>query len=337
MLTAPSGAHRVGIIGAGIAGLSCAARLVAQGHSVQLFDKSRGAGGRMSTRRIATPQGEAHFDHGAQYFTARDPGFAAVVSGWEQRGLAERWPAAGDQSWVGRPGMSSVIKDLAGQHDVRFEELVRVLERSEGAWQVHTATGSYGPFETVIVAIPSEQAAPLLALHDLALAQQAMHARSLPCWTALLAFAEPLATNADIFRDTGPICWAARNSAKPGRSGPEAWVVQASAQWSAQHIESPQAAVLTELTRLFEREIGQPLPAIIAAQVHRWRFALSAGTGLGALWNAEIRLGACGDWLLGPRVECAWLSGQALAGLIDASGSNDKARPDQIGGVASGH
>ena len=322
MLTGPARAHRVGIVGAGMAGLSCAARLVAAGHSVQLFDKGRGPGGRMATRRIATPLGDALFDHGAQYFTARDPGFAAVVTDWEQRGLAARWPAAGDDAWVGQPSMNSVVKDMAGQHDVRSGELVRGLKRTEGMWQVLTASGAHGPFDTLIVAIPSEQAAPLLALHDLALAQQAMHARSLPCWTALLAFAEPLTATADIFRGPGQICWAARNSVKPGRDGPEAWVIQASAQWSAEHVEAHQAHVLTELVRAFELEIAQPLPAIIAAQVHRWRFALSAGTGLGALWNADIRLGACGDWLLGPRVECAWLSGQALAGVIAASGGS---------------
>jgi hypothetical protein len=40
---------------------------------------------------------------------------------------------------------------------------------------------------------------------------------------------------------------------------------------------------------------------------------MSSGTGDGALWCAEKKLGACGDWLLGPRVECAWLSGRVLA------------------------
>ena len=74
--------------------------------------------------------------------------------------------------------------------------------------------------------------------------------------------------------------------------------------------------VLAELTRSFALAVSGALPAIIAAQVHRWRFALSAGTGIGTLWNAEIGLGACGDWLLGPRVECAWLSGKYLSELV---------------------
>ena len=57
---------RVAIVGAGIAGLSCALRLQGGDHHVTLFDKGRGAGGRMSTRRVETPAGTAAFDHGAQ-------------------------------------------------------------------------------------------------------------------------------------------------------------------------------------------------------------------------------------------------------------------------------
>lgn len=302
-----------------MAGLSCAANLAAHGHQIQLFDKGRRPGGRMSTKRIQTAAGTAQFDHGAQYFTARDPAFVAVVRDWARRGVAERWPAASPDAWVGVPGMNAVLKDLAAQQEVSSAELVKGLERSDGAWHVMTAAAAHGPFDIVVVALPAEQAAPLLALHDLALAQQALHARSQPCWTAMIAFAEPLAFGSDVIRGSGTIGWAARNTSKPGRSGPEAWVIQASAQWSAAHVEAEQAPVLAELTRCFTHAVGAPLPAILAAQVHRWRFALSAGTGVGALWNADIGLGACGDWLLGPRVECAWLSGQRLAELVGAA------------------
>lgn len=45
---------RIGAIGAGMAGLSCAQALRRQGHAVVLFDKGRGPGGRMSSRRIDT-------------------------------------------------------------------------------------------------------------------------------------------------------------------------------------------------------------------------------------------------------------------------------------------
>ena len=41
---------RIGIVGAGMAGLACAEELTGRGHHVRPFDKGRGPGGRMSTR-----------------------------------------------------------------------------------------------------------------------------------------------------------------------------------------------------------------------------------------------------------------------------------------------
>ena len=81
------GSSRIAIIGAGIAGLACATALRQAGFQVSLFVKSRGAGGRMSTRRGADWQ----CDHGAQYFTARNPEFRAQVTRWEQAGVAAHW------------------------------------------------------------------------------------------------------------------------------------------------------------------------------------------------------------------------------------------------------
>ena len=104
---------RIGVIGAGIAGLSCAELLQSAGHAVRVFDKGRGAGGRMATRRVASPAGDVAFDHGAQYFTTRDPRFAAAVTRWQQSGAVARWPIAGDDAWVGTPGMSAVVQALA--------------------------------------------------------------------------------------------------------------------------------------------------------------------------------------------------------------------------------
>ena len=79
---------RVAVIGAGLAGLHAARRLHDAGAEVRVFDKARGSGGRMSTRR--TDFGA--FDHGAQYFTARDPRFRAQVEKWVASGAAAPWP-----------------------------------------------------------------------------------------------------------------------------------------------------------------------------------------------------------------------------------------------------
>lgn len=304
---------KVAIIGAGIAGVSCADGLRAAGHSVTLFDKGRGAGGRMSTRRLRTALGEVAIDHGAQYFTARDPAFRELVATWADQGIAEPWALAGADAWVGVPGMNAVVRQMARAHHVEWNHLVKGLARRADSWWLIGEGGETGPFDAVILAIPAEQAAVILSLHDLAMTRLALGARSQPCWAGMFVFGEPLDGLPHMIRSGGDVAWAARNSAKPGRSGPEAWIVQGSAAWSRTRLEHSRQVIADWLLAELAHLAGSVLPPPIEAQAHLWRYALSAGTGDGALWNAGLGLGVCGDWLLGPRIECAWLSGRLLA------------------------
>lgn len=312
---------KIAIVGAGIAGLSCADVLVAAGCTVRMFDKGRGPGGRMSTRRLPTRLGDAFFDHGAQYFTVRDADFRAKVAQWSARGLAAPWPEGRLDAWVGLPGMNSVVKEMASQHDVHFSHLVKGLARDDQGWTVILDQKTEGRFDAVVLAVPAEQAAPILALHDFEMAQAALLAPSQPCWTGMFAFEGALPTHIHIVRDTGNISWAANNRLKAGRVGPASWVVQASASWSSIHLEQDAVWVEAQLLDALTDALSIPMPTPIASAAHRWRFALSAGTGQGALWNEALHLGACGDWLVGPRVECAWLSGRDLGmTILDSQG-----------------
>lgn len=308
----------IGIVGAGIAGLSCAERLQAAGHAVRVFNKGRGAGGRMATRRVALPSADVAFDHGAQYFTARDPRFATMVAEWHASGIVAPWPSAGDDAWVGTPGMNAVVKALAHPLAVEWNARIDRLRRSDGAWFL--APLSDESFDAVIVATPAEQAAPLLVAHDPAMAAMAQACPSAPCWTAMVAFDEPVALVEDIIRDVGIIGWAARNSAKPGRGATEAWVIQATADWSREHLEDEEAKVVDALLAALATKATRALPKPVVRIGHRWRYARVKAAPHGALWNDAMRIGAVGDWLLAPRVESAWLSGRMVAERILAAG-----------------
>ncbi|MEG3165254.1 FAD-dependent oxidoreductase [Sphingomonas sp. PB2P19] len=307
---------KIAIIGAGIAGLSCAEALQRQGHDIAMFDKGRGAGGRMATRRAETPIGEVAFDHGAQYFTARDPAFAAAVREWEVADVVAPWPSAGEAAWVGTPGMSSVVGTMAQSLPVRWNAPVHAIRRVGPCWVVDPVSDTL--FDAVVVATPAEQAAPLLIAHDPAMAAMAQACPSAPCWTAMLAFDQRLPLAADVVRDAGILSWAARNNVKPGRGEVEAWVLQATPDWSREHLEDDSDAVVATLLSALGRVAGAALPDPIVRIGHRWRYARATATRHGALWNGKTRIGAVGDWLLAPRVESAWRSGRMLAERIGA-------------------
>ena len=296
-----------------MAGLSCAETLLHAGIQVSVFDKGRGPGGRMASRRMETPLGTTVFDFGAQYFTVRDTAFAEQVRHWEANGIVKPWPLARHDAYVGVPAMNEVLRDLAHGHNVAFSALVKGVTRHGRQWRLVCDGHEQELYDGVVLALPAEQTAPILTLHDFELAKAALFARSQPCWTGMFVFDETLQHADGILRDTGDVAWASRNNAKPGRSGPESWVVQATPQWSANHLELAPETVGPLLLDALATAIGSPIPVPIAQSIHRWRYALSAGTGLGSLWNASMQIGACGDWLIGPRIESAWLSGRQLA------------------------
>ena len=307
------------IIGAGISGLACADVLSANGIDVVLFEKSRGAGGRISTRRIETQADVVALDHGAQYFTARTPLFRAQVDAWAALGLAARWEEAGAHAWVGRPSMTAPVKHMAGHHTVEFQRHIYGILRNDRKWWLQDQSRMEGPFDGVAVALPAEQSIPFLGMHDLSMARTAISARSQPCWTTMVVFDRRLEIKPNLIRDSGLIAWACRNSAKPGRCGPESWVIQASGAWSAANLEMDAKCVAqTLLDALLDQCHGAMSPNVTSVTAHRWRYAMTRGTDEGALWNSDLGLGACGDWLLGPRVELAWLSGRMLGERISS-------------------
>jgi predicted NAD/FAD-dependent oxidoreductase len=306
-----------------MAGLACAETLSARGHDVVLLDKGRGPGGRMSTRRIPTAVGEAWFDHGAQYFTVRDAAFRRRVDDWLSRGLVAPWPSAGGDAYVGVPGMNAPIREMADGQSVHWASLVTRIVASGLGWRLVLESGAVVDVDVAVVATPAEQASALLASVAPDLAARAGSAVSAPCWTVMLAFADPLPIPLDCLRggEADVLGWAARNRSKPGRTGPEAWVLQGGPDWSRQHLEADADWVAAALSAALSRRLGMALPSPIAGSVHRWRYARAAVEGSGALWDVDRRLGLCGDWLIGPRVESAWLSGTMLGERIAAADS----------------
>ena len=129
----------------------------------------------------------------------------------------------------------------------------------------------------------------------------------------MFAFPEVLPLASSCLTGSGIVERAVRDNAKPGRRGPESWVVQAGAAWSAEHLDQDKGQVGQTLLAGLADLAGAMLPPPIALSVHLWRYATPGHTAALTLWNDDMLLGACGDWLVGPSVEAAWRSGMAAA------------------------
>ncbi|MCY7312928.1 MAG: NAD(P)-binding protein [Pseudoxanthomonas sp.] len=338
--------RKFAVVGAGIAGTACSHALILAGHSVHLFDKSRGPGGRLATRRLewVDRNGQActtRLDHGAVGITARSAAFQSFIDQAVHAGWLVEWVPVqaagslpledGDRICVPEPDMPALCRRLLDGVTTTWSFAVDSLYKSPAGWQVEAAGERHSAqFDAVVLALPPAQASPLLSAHRKDWAGHASVIPMQPCWTLMgIAAAPEPAVRWDLARPpAGPLAWVLRNDARPGRErvpGRAHWVTHARAAWSRQHLEQPAAWVQQQLQDALAEYLGQPVDWHHSV-VHRWRYALPPAQGLApsepCWWDADQGLGVCGDFLGGTGVEGAWLSAQSLSAAIFRSASD---------------
>lgn len=324
------------VVGAGIAGLSCARALVDRGRGLRVVvvDKGRGLGGRCATRRI---DGQA-IDHGLAFIHGRDP---ALIDALEATPGALAWPAAiagegrpcqprafaaGERRFAFADGLTAFAKRLAA--GVEVHRGARIVDLAPA--RLRAADGRAFAAPTIVLTPPLPQTRALLATLAAELADpRALRSidgllgmlRSVPCLTVLAGYPrERTPPPWDLLLPDDPaIQQIAHDSRKRPAPAAHALVIQATARWSRAHLEEDpkrwSAALLEAAAPHLPGDLGPPL----FTDTQRWRYARQEGAEqlrepvLLDLGGGR-RLGLTGEAFdLTGGVEGAWLAGRALA------------------------
>jgi len=319
--------HRIAVIGAGFAGLSCARILRRAGFYVDLFEADRVVGGRMGTSRL----GVVPFDHGAQYVSTRSDRFKAYLDELVHSGYAANWQPriAGHEgnsppNWfVGTPGMSAMVRPLAESVQLHMNKRVHTLQKADRAWQIwFDDQTSTGPYAAVAVAIPAPEAALIMGRDVAGFADQLSRVRFSPIWALMIRLEESVLPDYDAYSDMSQIIrWVGRNNRKPGRSSRgEHIVVHASPNWTRETEDAEPEMVAEELWQEVCDVLD--LPPVRPKQMcaHLWKHGLvEKPLGETYLFSTEHMIGTAGDWCRGRLAEQAFDSGAGLGrAMVDA-------------------
>ena len=313
------------VVGAGLAGLTCAAMLVAAGHDVLVIDKARSVGGRLATRRI----GDATFDHGAQFFTTRSPEFTEAVERWTTSGLVTTWsngfddPPDGHPRYAVRGGMTALAKHLATGVPVRCAAMAFSLQIEGGRWRVVLDDASALSADALVLTCPVPQSYSLVIATGIELPPTLLRGE----YDRTIALLARLDRSVDIgtagaLQNAHPVFSMIADNQSKGVSVTPAVTFHANPDWSLEHWDHPHRTTHKLLVDEAEQTLrgGQ----VVDSQVKRWRFATPR-----SIWperclvaSAEPMLVLAGDAFGGPKVEGAYLSGRAAAAAIMSSSAS---------------
>lgn len=311
------------IIGAGISGLLCATELQRSGISVRLLDKGRGVGGRMSTRHMEG----ARLDHGAQFFTVREPVFQDYVDRWLRAGVIKEWfrkapydsNPQGYPRYCGTRGMSDLPRHLAAGLDVHCAEVVVAVTFGNDGWQILTQSKKSYRSRFLVVTAPLPQALALLdtsglnyADKELEVLRSIRYRRGLTT-LAILQGSSGLQGDGFLKLDDEQVNWIADNQIK-GISDFPCVTIQSTPEFAAQHWDSSDDVRGPLMMAAVANYLKSPVSAYVC---HRWGFAFSENRyPKPCFYNPKYHLALAGDGFFGGRVEGAAFSGiQAAAEL----------------------
>jgi renalase len=323
----------VAVIGAGIAGLTCARQLQAAGKTVVLVDKSRGLGGRLATRRLAG----THADHGVCYLQAKGDRFQGWIDELVSVGILRVWtngihrlsadgilqPPTTSAAYYAAPlGATSIAKYLGRDLEIIGDKLITAISPIHNGWRLSTKDPEFSiTAAQVIIATPPAQALNIVrdsvyfnCIQQLASVQ---FTRSI---TTIAVYPASDQTAAIPWQgihciEHPSLAWIGLDSSKQINPTQPVLVIQSSAAFAEQYFDAPDLSIIGQ--KLLD-EIVPFIPTLTAPeliQVHRWGYAFAQNPIVDKFITAQTiaPLYFCGDWCGGNRVESAYISGMALA------------------------
>jgi len=333
----------IGIIGAGIAGLTAGRHLAKAGHEITILEKSRGYGGRMATR-YAGNNNETKLDHGLSHFSVETGKFQKFVDELKKENLVKRWGEnislfdgekfyqknpypVNRASYTATQGMNSIGNYLSRWVDIKKETRAGGLtyigfnRRNKKPWMINLSGGNTFEADAVIIATPAPQAYGILntstnKTNALKIVREIDTVHYTPCYTLMAGYGErELPDWEGVICKNSPLEYISNEAAKQNNKECS-FVVRATPEFTRALRVKSEEAIKKEMLDKLATVIGGWAMAPQWSQVHLWRYNRAVKTLDMPYIELEVQdapLALIGDYFRGNTVDAAYCSAISLA------------------------
>ena len=312
------------VIGSGISGATIA-NLLSKKHSVDLFDKARGPGGRSSFKRLDKKKG---FDHGTQYISPKTPMFKKFIKELIIKKVLKNWKGKhlflhGDKKEkknhvkvIGSKGNNDISKYLLRNINCYFQNELKKIDYKKNKWILTFTDGKKKIYEKIILTCPFPQLSKLAKKFI----QSSFIKKKIKMDANITVMIIIKKTNKDIssyFFNDKILGWAAKeNSKNRFKSNQDLWTLQSTYDWANKRINKNRENIELNskiLIDQFFKLTGIKKTKILFSLNHGWKFSSNSKVlNIKSYWNSSLGLGVCADWFVGPRLESGWISANDL-------------------------
>ena len=303
------------IIGSGIAGISASLKLNSYGFSSVIVDKGKFLGGRIATRELKIGKNSNFFFHGAQFFIARHPSFKKIVIDGINNNYIKEYGNFLPSRYRGYPNMRNFLLNLSKNLNIFQNNKVIGLRPKNSKISVLTDTFyKWQIFDGVISTLPAPQ--NLLLMQEFPILKQTLlSARYAPCIALMFSFDKEnlnIPYYFDFYNKESILSWMAAGSNLCF------WTAHTKDSYSSLNLQKSNLflknEILTEIRKTFSQY--KNLSSINFHQLHIWKYAKVKKVSKGTQIDPKLPIAIAGDFMEGPNVESAFISGEKAAKLI---------------------
>jgi len=312
------------VVGSGISGATIA-NLLSKKHSVDLYDKANGPGGRSSFKRLNKAKG---FDHGVQYISPKSPAFKKFIKELIKKKILKNWSGKhlflnqikikkkNHIKIIGNKGNNDISKYLLKNINCYFQNELKKIDYKKKKWILTFTSGQKKNYEKLILTCPFPQ---LLKLSKRFIKNPLLN-KKIKMDANITVMIVIRKTNKNIssyFFNDKILGWAAKeNSKERFKSNQDLWTLQSTYNWANKKINKNKenkdlnSKVLIDN---FFKLTGIKKTKILFSLNHGWKYSSNSNPlKIKSYWDPSLNLGVCADWFIGPRLESGWLSAYDL-------------------------